>query len=61
MNGDVLLKYKGESKVLQYFGNVKHNLAAVNVFNEVVKVVNYTGLSEMLILESILLGLPDHT
>ena len=34
----------GESKVLQHFGNVKHNLADPDVFAEVMKETNHTGL-----------------
>ena len=44
---DILIKegiYKGESKVLQYFVDMRHNLAALYAFNEVVKVMNHTGL-----------------
>ena len=37
-------KYLGESKVLQYFSNMRHNLAAPDTFAEVVKVVNHSGL-----------------
>ena len=36
--------YKGESKVLQYFANMRHNSATIVVFAEVVKVTNHTGL-----------------
>ena len=34
----------GESKVLQYFGNVGHNLAALDAFSEVVKLTNHIRL-----------------
>ena len=33
-----------ESKVLQYFDNMRHNSAALNVSVEVVKVTYHTGL-----------------
>ena len=33
-------KYQGESKVLQYFGSMRHNLAAPDAFAEVMKVMN---------------------
>ena len=36
----------GESKVLQYFGNMRHNSAASNAIAEVEKVTNYTGLGD---------------
>ena len=36
--------YKNESKVLQYFSNVRYNLAALDVLVEVVKVMNHIGL-----------------
>ena len=36
--------YKSESKVLQYFSNVRHNSAAVDAFVEIVKVTNHIGL-----------------
>ena len=32
----------GESKVLQYFGNMRHSLAALDSFAEVVTVMNHT-------------------
>ena len=32
--------YEGESKVLQYFYNMKHKLAALDAFAEVVKIVH---------------------
>ena len=34
--------YWAESKVLEYSGNMRHNLAAPDVFAEVVKVINQT-------------------
>ena len=34
--------YQGESKVLQYFHNMQHNLIASDAFDEVMKVTNYT-------------------
>ena len=34
----------GESKVLQYFGNMWHNLALQDVFTEDMKMMNHTGL-----------------
>ena len=36
--------YLGESKVLQYFSNVGHNLIVLDAFAEVVKVKNHIGL-----------------
>ena len=39
---------KDEWKVLQYFGNGKHNLAEADTFAEVVKVTNQTGLWDAL-------------
>ena len=36
--------YKGDSNVLQYFGNVRHNLKAPNAFVKVVIKTNYTEL-----------------
>ena len=36
--------YQGESKVLQYFGNVRHNSIALDVLAEGVKVTSHTGL-----------------
>ena len=36
--------YLGESKVLQYFGNVSHNSAALDAFVDVVNETKYTGL-----------------
>ena len=41
------MKYKGESKVLQYFRNMKQKLVAPNVFVEIGKVTNQTGLSDI--------------
>ena len=35
--------YKGESKLLQYFGNVRFNLIALHTFVMVVKEINHTG------------------
>ena len=37
-------KYLSESKLLQYFGNARHNSVALDAFTEVVKVTNHTGL-----------------
>ena len=37
-------KYEGESKVLQYFGNMRHISAVLDAFAEVVKLTNHTGL-----------------
>ena len=34
--------YSGESKVLQYFGNMRCNSAAPDAFSNVVKVSNHT-------------------
>ena len=36
--------FLGKSKVLQYFVEVKNNLAALDVFAAVVKVMNHNGL-----------------
>ena len=36
-----------ESKVLQYFGNIRHNSAILDTFADVMKVINHTGLSEV--------------
>ena len=36
--------FNSESKVLQYFNNVRHNSAAPDTFAVVVKVTNHTGL-----------------
>ena len=36
--------YSGESKVLPYFGNVRHNSVALDAFAEVVKKTNQTEL-----------------
>ena len=33
----------GQSKVLQYFGNLRYNLAALDAFAEVVKRNNHVG------------------
>ena len=38
--------YKGESKVLQYFSAMKHNLVNPDAFAEVMKMINHTGLRE---------------
>ena len=38
-----MLKYLGELKFLQYFCKMRHNLASLDAFVEVVKVINYTG------------------
>ena len=32
--------YEDEPKLLQYFGDMRHNLATLDVFAEVVKVMN---------------------
>ena len=37
-------RYQSESKLLQYFGIVKYNLAILNAFAEVIKVMNHTRL-----------------
>ena len=34
-------------KFLQYFGNMRHNLAALNAFTKVVKMTNHTGLNDI--------------
>ena len=36
--------YKGESKALPYFDNMRHNLAVSHAFVEIVNVTNSTGL-----------------
>ena len=36
--------YEGESKVLQYFGNVRHNTTALDGSAKVVKMMNRIGL-----------------
>ena len=36
----IIFKYLGESKVLQNFGEVRYNWAALNVFEGVMKVAN---------------------
>ena len=38
-----LSKYLGESKVLKYFHNVRHNLTVLDVFVNVVKVKKHIG------------------
>ena len=38
--------YLDESKFLQYFGNVRHNLSASAAFAEAVKVINLTEVRE---------------
>ena len=38
------MNYEGELKVLQYLGNMKSNLAALNAFAKFVKMMNHTGL-----------------
>ena len=38
----LLIIYLGETKVLQYFCNLRHNSAAAYAFVEVVKVMNHT-------------------
>ena len=38
------LKYLGESKVLQYFGNMKHNSSVPGAFAEVMKMMNHNRL-----------------
>ena len=35
--------HQAESKVLQYFANMKHNLASLDAFAMVVKMINHTG------------------
>ena len=38
---------KGESyEILKYFGNVRHNLAALDIFAKFMKMTNYTGLRD---------------
>ena len=37
-----LFTYLGESKVLQYFGNVRQNLAVLDYSSEIVKMANHT-------------------
>ena len=37
-------KYKDESKVLQYFDNIQHNLSVPNAFAKVKQVTNDTEL-----------------
>ena len=39
-----MYKSEGELKVLQYFVNVRHNLAVLDVFTEVMKETNHSGL-----------------
>ena len=39
---NIYLLYKHESKVLQDFGNAKHNLTAFDIFAKVMKVSNHT-------------------
>ena len=36
--------YKGELKVLQYFGKMRHNLATTDAFTQVVKVTKHIDL-----------------
>ena len=38
--------YEYESNVLQYFGNMRYNLSASDVFVVVVKVTNHTGFCD---------------
>ena len=40
-------KFLGESNVLQYFGNIRHNLATPNVFANVEKIINHIGLLDL--------------
>ena len=60
-------KYHVESKVLQYFSNMRYNLVAQDAFVKVVKVTNYTGLTKCasmawsMAMESTVLGLTDLT
>ena len=42
-----MYKYRSESKVLQYFGNVGHNSAALYAFTDVVKMMKYTGVGDV--------------
>ena len=42
---DFHMNYWDETKILQYFGNLRHNLTTLNVFAEVVKVTNHIELS----------------
>ena len=41
---------EGESKVLQYFGNMRHNLAAIDAFAKFVKVMMSRLLDTLLVL-----------
>ena len=50
--------YLGESKVWQYFCNMKHNLAALDAFTEIVKVTNHNGLWDAKLAWYSLLNLP---
>ena len=36
----------GESKVLQYFGNTRHNSITQDTFVKIMKVTNHSGLSD---------------
>ena len=38
---------KVSQKVLQYFGNVRHNLATLDAFAKIIKVMNHTGLRDV--------------
>ena len=53
------LYYHGESKVLQYLGNVIHNSTAHNAFAEVVKVTNHNGQWDVKLVWRTTLGRPD--
>ena len=35
------------NQVLQYFGNLKQNLAATDAFAAVIKVINHTGMCDV--------------
>ena len=43
---DINNKYEGESKVLQYFGNIKNNYTPKEVFAYIRKMTNHTGLGD---------------
>ena len=44
LNTKYSLSYKDESKVLQYFGNMRYNLTLPDALVEVVKVTDHTEL-----------------
>ena len=43
MNLHMTIQHLGDSKVLQYFGNERHNLSAPFVFTDIVKLTNQLG------------------